>query len=296
MKSDRTNMIKHRAARLIILLCLVIAIASCGSNNLPQYTALGDLRLLTIIADQPEVNPGTTVTFTPVLSDVNGQGRVINFAVQGCIDPGVGIGAEPVCVNPDPSSLLTGTVAIAPGASMTYTGPVSSFSLTMPDAATIFNGINSVDQYNGVAYLVFYTISVPNGPSVISFLRVTVSSSNKTQKNQNPVMSSVDINDSPVTGILPMPTSSVNLSVNYPPSSAETYSTMQPDGSFTAQTEELISTWFISDGSLDTYRTIGETEDSWTPPQPQPVGRGSVILVVTRDGRGGGAYQEVELN
>ncbi len=289
-------MIKPNSRRLAITLCLAIALSSCGTNNFPKYEDLGDLRILTIIVDQPEVNPGTTVTFTPVLSDLNGQGRAINFAVQGCIDPGVGIGAVPVCVAPDPASIQTGTVTIAPGASQTYTGPVSSFTLTMPDAATIFAGRSSTDQYNGVAYLVFYSISVPNGPTVNSFLRVIISSASKTQKNQDPVMSSVDINDSPITGIIPMPASSANFRVTYPPSSAETYQSMLQDGSVTTQTEELISTWFISDGAFDSSRTIGNTEDSWTPPDSKPVGRGGVIFVVTRDGRGGAAFQKVEMN
>ena len=88
------------------------------------------------VADNTDVyafrTPGDTVTFTPILSDINGAGRTISYSVQACIDPGVGIGAEPVCTSPDPTSIQTGTVVLPAGASQTYTGPASSFTLTMP--------------------------------------------------------------------------------------------------------------------------------------------------------------------
>ena len=282
--------------RVVPALLLAALLGACQSNNFPKYQDLGDLRVLTIIADHPEVNPGDTVTFTPVLSDLGGQGRTIDFSVQGCIDPGVGIGITPVCPSPDPASIETGTIAIPAGTTQTYTGPVTTFSLTMPDEATILGSRSTTDQFNGVAYLVFYTISVPNGPAVNSFLRVIVSSPTKTQKNQNPVITSVDLNDSPVPGVISMPSSAVNFRVTSPPSSLETYQVMQVDGTMTPQTEELINTWFISDGEFDFSRTIGNSENSWSPPGSRPSNRGSVLIVVTRDGRGGAAFQKIEMD
>jgi len=282
--------------RFVLIIILSFAASGCNQPDFPKYETLGDLRILTIIADVPEANPGDTVTFTPVLSDLKGQGRTISYTVQACIDPGVGIGISPACTDPDPASLLTGTVAIAPGAGQTYTGPVPSFSLIMPTADAIFASRRAADQYNGVAYLVFYSISVPGGPSVDSFLRVIVSSSDKTQKNRNPVITSVDLNDSPISGLAPIPVAPSNFRVTTPPGSAETFEIIQKDGSLTTQTEELINTWFIADGTLDFSRTIGSSENSWTPPKSRPTNRGMVMLVVTRDGRGGAAFQKVELN
>src|SRR3974390_309311 len=92
---------KMFAARLGLALILVTMTTSCNKNDLPKYQTLGDLRILTVLVDKPEANPGDTVTFTPVLSDLNGNGRPINFEVRACIDPGVTAGADPVCVNPD---------------------------------------------------------------------------------------------------------------------------------------------------------------------------------------------------
>jgi hypothetical protein len=284
------------AARFVLVIGAVAILVGCNQTDFPKYNALGDLRILTVIADTPEANPGDTVTFTPVVSDLGGNGRELGYAVQACIDPGVGIGAVPACVNPDPTSLQTGTISISAGVSRTYTGPVASFSLTMPDAETLFANRSDADQYNGVAYLVFYSISVPDGPSVNSFLRVFITPGSKTPKNQNPVIASVDLNDVPVSGVIPVPTSSVNFRVTSPASSAETYQVMNTDGSFTTRTEELVTTWFVSDGLFDFIRTIGDSENSWAPPESRPANRGIVILVVTRDGRGGAAFQKLELN
>jgi hypothetical protein len=296
MKKRRFDLNIVHAARAIFAVILAFAAAGCSRPDFPKYERLGDLRVLTIIADLPEANPGDTVTFTPVLSDLNGQGRTISYSVQACIDPGVSNGVSPACTDPDPASLLTGTVVIPPGASQTYTGPVTSFSLILPNADAMFASRRAADQYNGVAYLVFYSISVPGGPSVDSFLRVIVSSSDKTQKNQNPVITSVDLNDNPISGLIPIPVVPSNFRLISPPDSAETFEVMQRDGSFVTNTEELINTWFISDGTLDFSRTIGSSENSWTPPASRPANRGMVMLVVTRDGRGGQAFQKVEMN
>jgi hypothetical protein len=296
VKKRKFDMDIGHAARLMLVISLAFAAAGCNQPDFPKYETLGDLRILTVIADLPEANPGDTVTFTPVLSDLNGQGRTISYTVQACIDPGVGIGLSPACTDPDPASLLTGTMVISPGASQTYTGPVSSFSLIMPKADTIFASRRAADQFNGVAYLVFYSVSVPGNPPVDSFLRVIVSSSDKTQKNRNPVITSVDLNDSPISGLAPIPVAPSNFRVTTPPGSAETFEIIQKDGSLTTQTEELINTWFIADGTLDFSRTIGSSENSWTPPKSRPTNRGMVMLVVTRDGRGGAAFQKVELN
>jgi hypothetical protein len=287
---------KMHLARLGLAFILILVMTGCGRNDLPKYQTLGDLRILTIVVNNPEVNPGDTVTFTPVLSDLNGNGRTIDFAVQACVDPGITNGADPTCPTPDPASIQTGTVTIPAGASQTYTGPVASFSMTMPDAATMFAGRTAADQYNGVIYLVQYNISVPNGPAINSFLRVFVSTPSKTLKNQNPSIASVDLNDSPAADAIPMPTVASNFRVISPASSSETYQVMQFDGSFLTRTEEMLNTWFVSDGEFDYSRTVGSTENKWTPPGSKPANRGMVILVVTRDGRGGSAFKKIEIN
>ena len=54
---------------------VILFIASgCTSNDLPIYSHLDSLRVIALIADQPEVAPGTTVTITPYMSDATGAG------------------------------------------------------------------------------------------------------------------------------------------------------------------------------------------------------------------------------
>lgn len=295
MNTKRSSISVLTTARFVLVACVVTALFGCNRPDFPKYPVLGDLRILTIIANTPEANPGDTVTFTPVLSDMNGQGRAINYSIQACIDPGVGVGVTPSCTTPDVSSIQSGTVTIDPGVSQTYTGPVSPFTLTMPTADTIFANRSVVDQYNGVAYLVFYSISTADGQRVDSFLRVTITASSKTQKNQNPVISSIDLSDSPTTSVISMPTTTLDFRVTSPATSAETYQTMRNDGSFVTHTEDLITTWFVSDGEFDFTRTIGNSENSWGPPETKSSGRGIVILVVTRDERGGQTFQKLEM-
>jgi hypothetical protein len=283
---------------------MLAALASgCTNNNLPDYTTLGGLRVLTLVADQPEANPGATVNLTPVLSDLGGGGRALTFSVQACIDPGVGVGATAACASPDASNTQTGAVTPPAGSSQTYTGPVASFAITLPATDAVFTGRSAADQFNGVAYLVFYAISAPDGTSVNSLKRIVISSPTKTEKNQNPTLAGVtlaganaaiSIAGAGSADTQAFPSGVAALAASLPATSAETYSVQQADGSTQTQTETLVNTWFISDGAADYYRTEGATSDNWTPPTPLPSGRGGVILVVTRDGRGGETFGKME--
>ena len=284
-------------ARTLCVSLVLGAMLGCSKDNFSKYNQLGDLRVLALIVDQPEVSPGATVNITPVLSDMNGAGRALTYSVQTCIDPGIGIGATPVCPTPDSTNVRSGTVTIPAGSSQTYTDTVASFPVTTPDNQTILATRNPADQYNGVAYLVFYTVASSDGTaSVSSFVRVIVSRSNKTSKNQNPTITSINANDSPASSPLSMPTADTNFSVVSPASSVETYQTMTPSGDFKTQTETLINTWFSSDGTFDLQRNLGSTENSWSPPTSKPGSRGMVFMVITRDSHNGATYRKFELN
>jgi hypothetical protein len=285
-----------RSHRIAILGAAWYFLSGCSSDNFTDYNVLGDLRILTITVDQPEANPGTTVNLTPVLSDLNGAGRTLNYSIVACIDPGVSLGVAASCANPDASNTQSGTVTIPAGTSQTYTGAVPSFPITLPSTSAIFGSASPVQQFNGIAYLVFYNLSAPGGVSINSFVRVIVSASSKTQKNNNPTITSVNFNDAPVSSPVVTPTAVANLSVINPPASAETYQTMSPTGTLSTQTETLVSTWFISDGSTQFQRTTGNGENPWTPPGAVPSTRGLVIVVVTRDERNGAVFQKIELN
>lgn len=293
----KARILKNQILALANVIWGAALLCSCSSKDFKDYNALGDLRILTIVADQPEVSPGTTVTFTPVLSDLNGGGRTLNYTVFGCIDPGVSVGVTPACSTADPTSIQSGTVTIAAGSSHTYTGAVSTFSLTMPSSATIFANQSASAQYNGVAYLVFYSVSSQDGTSTVnSFTRVIVSEASKATKNTNPVISSVTENDVAIGTSISIPAVTTSFGVTASAGSAETYLLESLGGSLISNTEQLTNTWFISDGSFEYQRSSVGSDNSWYPPATSSTSRGMIILVVTRDGRGGAAFQRIDMN
>ena len=142
-------------------------------------------------------------------------------------------------------------------------------------------------QYNGVAYLVLYTISASDGSSVTALKRIVVSS--KGAKNNNPTIGSVSSNGAALSAF-PGTNAFTNAVLTLAPSfsaGAESYQVMQPDGSLVGQTETLVNTWFYSDGSTQFDRTIAGDSDEWTTPESHPSGRAAVIVLTTHDGRGG---------
>ncbi|HTG02381.1 MAG TPA: hypothetical protein VK654_17500 [Nitrospirota bacterium] len=292
---------KTLVMRIVLMSILAALTSTCGHSDLPKYQTLGDLRILDVLVDKPEANPGDVVTFTPVLSDLLGNGRQINYSVQACVDPGLAFGADPVCTIPDPASIQSGSLTIPAGADATYTDAVSPFTLTMPDSATMFAGRSPADRYNGVIYLVQFNIGITNGPAINSFLRVFVSDpSVKTSLNQNPT-SSIDLNDTPVLDefttrtTIAMPVTAVNFRATSPASSLETYQYMQPDGTLLTRTEQMLHSWFTTDGEFDYSRTDNGTENKWSS-AAKPSGRSAVIVVITRDGRGGSTFKKIAMN
>jgi hypothetical protein len=284
-------------------------LTGCASGTLPDYNVLGGLRVLAMIADTPEVDPtgGPTVHITPVVSDLN-LGRTLSWAATGCIDPGVGYGAPPSCANvPGATSLGSGAVGPLDAAKHTTTGAAPPVTVTIPP--TILTGHTPVDQYNGVAYLVVYTLTATDSAgatqTVTAFKRIIASTPSKTPKNTNPTLSDVTTGSQSLSAYLsalafPVAAgTSAVLGPAFGAGSAESYSQMNSDQTLSPVTEQLTTTWFISDGSITFYRTQNTDTNTWQPPQTQPTtsagqARSVVLVVVTRDGRGGEAYLQLE--
>lgn len=274
-------------ARGLGLLLYCITLVGCSGNDLPEYVKLGDLRILALVVDTPEVGTGATVTLTPVLSDLNGAGRALTYSAAACPDPGVAYGAVPTCTGSSTK------VSLATGQSVTglsgpnYTGAVTStLSISIP--ASIFDQRSSLEKANGVSYLVTYQVTASDGTSVSAFKRILVSTKGSSERNQNPLLTSVLAGGSAFGSL---PTRTETLSVTFGAGTPETYFEVQADGSIAAKEESLLTTWFISDGSVDQFRTVGAGEVQYTPPAVQPTGRNVVFVIVIRDGRGGIAYQ-----
>ncbi len=292
-------MVKFNQLRRLIVLALstsaLLFCAACADNNFPKYIQLGDLRILTLKANQSEVNPGTSgITIQPVVSDITAGGRTLNVTIQTCADPGISLGAAPACLVVDSnqtSSFSTSTLS----SNGTFTGSAPTFTVNVPSSPSNYASANANSQYNGVPYLVFYTLTSTDGTSVTAFKRIIVSSPAKSSKNQNPVISSLTANGAPLTAVNTFTSVLQNLSIAFSVS-PEIYNYMNPDASIASQAEIYTTSWFYSDGSDEFTRTTNTDPNQWTPPAAHPTGRASVLVVITRDSRDGEDFQKYEFN
>jgi hypothetical protein len=277
--------------RPLLLALLVLSTFGCSEDKLPKYVALEGLRILALQADTPEVNPGSSVTITPYISDINNAG-VLNFAWKACVDTGVAYGADPTCENNSTATTeTTGTVSTL-NAGNTFTASADSFVVSVP--STILASRSAREQYNGVNYLVVYRISDTQGRSVKSFKRIVVSQSTKTAKNANPSLTGVTKDGATVTSLSAGSQSTLVPTIGA--SSQESYTVQTEDGGTQTQTEELQLTWFYSDGELRFFRTLNEAGNTYTAPTTYPTTRSSFLVVVARDERGGISIVKVPVN
>jgi hypothetical protein len=285
---------KVQVTQVAELIGLIFTLTLIGcSDQLPQYSKLSKLRVLSLRADQPEVGDfGTAVTLTPWISDINGNGRGLQYSYQQCIDPGIGYGAQPTC---GPTFSNPNQISAVGIPRKTYTGSAPAFTVTLP-SQILGPTLSAAQKFNGIAYLIIYRLQSQDlAETVTAFKRIIVSTN--TIKNNNPVISTVLSNGNVLT-TLPFtssyPTSQVNLSVTLNSNSIETYQKADPNGSNSTATESITLTWFYSDGTTQFERTSSTATNQWTPPSLSPVGRSAVIVVVARDGRGGEDTQQIE--
>ena len=302
-----------------MLMLLLLFLSACSSNSLPKYTVVQGLRVLALVSDAPEINfdgasfTPTTVNITPVVSDLYGSGRTLNYNLEWCLDLGIGLGATPTCVgNPTRKILATdqavGTTAtfLAPN----YTGTLGSsavdFSAATPTSLALisqkFSLVGSAAQYNGLALLVVYEIYPSGSPAqkISSFKRIVFSSGTKVTKNINPSGLEIRKDGSEISGL---PSIESTMDAYLPANQAESYSWLNADGSTSIKTENLDTTWFLTgpsdidcskkkecstDGLFLLSRTrLGELNTFYIPQVDVPATRGRVLIAVARDDRGG---------
>ena len=172
-----------------------------------------------------------------MVSDLN-AGRSLTYTAVGCIDPGVGYGATPSCAGvAGATALQSGTITTTTLDPTTNTNTGSAPSIAVPIPSTILANRNPVDSYNGVAYLMIYTLSAAananaGSTQVVSFKRIIAST--RTPKNNNPGITNVTVSGQSLSAFLPTltyPYSGANpgLTPVFAPNSAETYTQMNSD-------------------------------------------------------------------
>ena len=155
----------------------------------------------------------------------------------------------------------------------------------MPIDAVIFSGRSAQEIFNGVSYLVQYTLTNNLGKSVSAVKRIIVSESAKTSKNANPVTSDIFANGVTMTSL--SLSAVLKLSTDLNLTSAENYIFKNTKLEPAYLSEKLTTTWFVTDGETKFYRSSGVDTNEFTGPEQTPIGRSFYLLAITRDDRGG---------
>jgi hypothetical protein len=298
-----------------------LSLTACSNEKLPKYTVLQGLRVLTLVADSPEVQfdgatfTPATVNIKPVISDLYGAGRALTYNLQVCLDLGIALGLTPNCENnPTKTSLVTGGTVAFTGASTfknpNYSGTVDADTInlnTAPSAAALaviaakFAASPAYQQFNGLSLIVYYEV-FPTGDEsqkIKTFKRIVFSSAAKAVKNSNPTsLNIVYENGNAVTSL---PTVETKMKTDVV--GAETYTVMDDAGNISSKTESIETTWFLTgpesltdskdkdlttDGLFLFSRTlVGELNTYYPPKVDVPTARGRVFIGVARDERGG---------
>jgi len=270
-----------------LLSCLALAaLCSCNTARLGQYEIIGDLRVLAIKTEPPEVSPGDTVTVTPLVSDINAS-RPLRFSVEACLDPGILIGATPTCADRPDQTVIVQDAELTGLASPEFTGAAPSFSVTIP--TTILDNRSASEKNNGVAYLVFYSVRAADGTTLLTSYK-SIWASTRSVKNTSPTLSGVKV-DGGAPGALP--TAKANLSAVFTGDPKESYVSLDRFGVERTREENVVTSWYISEGTLEDPRSYLEEAVEWTPPAAPLADRRSIVVAVTRDGRGGESFQIV---
>lgn len=272
----------------LVFILSVLLLSGCMDNNLPKYDELTGLRVLALMASSPEVDAGGSTTITPIVSDIT-ETTALTYEAVGCLSV---TSADTGCTgNPTATALQNGTLNTGDmTAARSFTGSATAINVTVPATAVVFNQRSLQDQFNGVSYLVAYTIRNSRGDTVQSFRRILISTRPVSEKNQNPILNDVLANGVALTTTLPAG-QEVSITPSFGATVAESYRVQTDSGSFRTETEELITTWFITDGSLKYYRSVDTAENKFKAPDALPTTRDAFLIAITRDGRGGMAFK-----
>ncbi len=263
----------------LIACIFLILFGSCGDDNFKKYSSLKGFRVLGLIANLPEVSDtNDTISITPILSDIENEGRSIKIKVEGCVDPGIANGEEIDCFGGQKYQLFSENLydlsALLGGSY--FTGAITPINVTIPSG--VLNGRSIFEQYNGIDYILVFTFFYEDKRILKSFKRIKVSS--RLEKNSNPTIDSVD-------AIL-MTSSDQQLSINVS-ESPESFTFYDLTGKVATSSEVYYVSWFSSSGEIETSQVyLGEkTKINLGDSLPDEL----VLVVILRDGRGGVTYQ-----
>ena len=264
---------------ILILISLFLTI-SCGNDKIKKLEILNSFRVLAIESLTPELTQGAglSVSARPYISDINGGGRTLSAVVDGCVDPGVSLGAEVTC----DGNITKVSVAYSLNTSTlpTLNSGWGSYSCALSVPNTIFLGRTDREQFNGVPFLIIFSFTV-DGAILKSFRRILVT--NRTSLNTNPTLTSLLLNGSTIAK------PQLNDYLSATASGAQNYNYVLADGQTENRNETLSMAWYVSSGELNTAKTSASESVKY---KSSPPASSLLIIGVLRDERGGVAVRE----
>jgi len=260
-----------------IYFIILLSCVSCGDSDFKKVEQLDEFRVLAIEANNPEVAPGGTADLRLFVSDASSEtGRVVAGDVVSCIDPGISMGAEVSCDH-DPNrveSTYTIDTTAPDFSNNVFTGFGPTHTVTVP--ATIFVGRSSIEESNGVGYIVIFSFEVDD-KIITTFKRIMATQ--RSELNMNPSGTALLLNGTAFTGT-PKKGDTLNLTTSAP----EDYSYTNVDGVIESRTEDLKVAWYIVGSELDYPKAdVGEEIEITESLSAESY----VIVAIVRDDRGG---------
>ncbi len=257
---------------------LFLFLLGCAGDQLPKYALVNNLRVLGLKAATPEISPGGTIgVVSALVLDPDGGGRTITYEWVGCLETTTSSTTRYTCEN------ATDRVSLGSGSSST--GGV----VTIP--ATALDNFSTSRAFNGINYIVAVTVTA-GSETIRAFKRIVIST-NPT-KNSNPTISGIIRAGATLANGNSMGTAT-DLTADISNASYETYTYKDSGGTSQTSQEDILITWFYTEGSMDVSRTFGRNHlNHWIPPTTKQ--RTNVTLaIVINDGRGGIDWQSVNL-
>ena len=266
------------------LACLLTLLPAC-LGTVPSRYEIHDLRVISVVADHPEVSPGDTVQLTVYFEDPTRS--IVTAVMQQCPNTETqtrGIG----CVG-TPSAIALGSAPATPALGVPHVF-ASQFSYTEP--LDILDGAPTLAKRYG-----FYDQLLFHGEdgkrSIDADKRIVVTPATITEKNRNPTLHGFAVVESAgqATDLFAMQRgSSYTLRPLYDAASLEDYRVVDFQGQTQSFHEEASFVWSCAQSCvIERDTSYGPQTTTLSIPLEWNDGDDLLVNVVMRDGRGGEA-------
>lgn len=262
-------------------LFILLMFLACNSPDFKEFSELGDLRIMGIVADKPEIDGNSTaevqVKLTPYLSDIKAAGRKFKVTVVTCLDPGVSQGAAPQCLKPKiamyPNANTFDTRVLA---AANYTGAMDSVTISIANPAGEIAALSKQQKYNGVNYLVIFNLT--SGSTSLTAVKA-ISIAERQVLNSNPEIADIVLDEQDRYADWGFGKIDVAFTAK---GKQERYDEMLADGSINSLSESYFITWFYHKGKVKPSRVLLAQPATY-----QVNTSGDTLVAVVKDRRGG---------